>query len=359
MSESGILITAPSLDTKNNVSGISSVVNFIIDNNHGQVYKHFELGRRDNEKRNLWWFFGLIKTTFKWMFVVCSKKIKLVHFNFALSKASIIRDAPLVLFARLINKKMVIHLHGGDYLIKQEAPEWMRFLLQKIFSGNIAVIVLSPVEQQALTKNYTVNNIKVLPNCVDLKDAKSFNRTYTPQKKLNLLFIGRISIHKGIEYIYQSLVLLKNKGVSFKFYMAGTGQEEKEYVEKFSMLLKEDFEFKGVVSGLSKTVLYKNSDIFLLPSLFEGLPMSLLESMSFGLVPIVTDVGSIKFVVKTGENGIMINQNPAADIAQAVESFVNDNTFLQQLSKNASEFIFKNYDPDNYIAGLNSIYTTL
>lgn len=324
-----------------------------------QVYQHFELGRKDNEKRNLWWFLGLIKTTFKWMFVVCSKKISIVHFNFALSKASIIRDAPLVLFARLINKKIIIHLHGGDYLIKEKAPGWMKFVLQKIFSGNAPVIVLSPVEQQALTKNYTVNNVKVLPNCVDLKEAKSFNRTYTPQKKLNLLFIGRISIHKGIQYIYQALVLLKNKAVPFKFYMAGTGQEEKEYVEKFSALLPGDFEFKGVVSGLAKTELYKNSDVFILPSLFEGLPMSLLESMSFGLVPLVTDVGSIKFVVKTGENGIMLNQNPAADIAAAVENFVNDTTFLQQLSKNAGDFIFKNYDPDNYIASLNSIYATM
>jgi glycosyltransferase involved in cell wall biosynthesis len=359
MSDSCILITAPSLDTKNNVSGISSVVNFIIGNNPTQVYKHFELGRKDNEKRNLWWLLGLIKTTFKWMFVVSSKKINIVHFNFALSKASIIRDAPLLLFAKLINKKIIIHLHGGDYLIKEKAPGWMQFVLQKIFSGNAPVIVLSPVEQQVLIKNYTVNNIKVLPNCVDLKDAKSFNRTYTPQNKLNLLFIGRISIHKGIEYIYQALILLKNKGVPFKFYMAGTGQEEKEYVEKFSALLAGDFEFKGVVSGVAKAALYKSSNVFILPSLFEGLPMSLLESMSFGLVPLVTDVGSIKFVVKTGENGIMLNQNPAADIAAAIENFISDTAFLQRLSKNASEFIFKNYDPDNYIAGLNSIYVTL
>ena len=105
MNAGNILITAPGLDTKHNVSGVSSVTNFIISNNSSCTYRHFELGRKDDEKRNLIWFFKIIKTTFNWMFVVSRKDIRLVHFNFALSKASIIRDAPLVLFVKLIKKK--------------------------------------------------------------------------------------------------------------------------------------------------------------------------------------------------------------------------------------------------------------
>jgi glycosyltransferase involved in cell wall biosynthesis len=356
MSGSKILITAPGLDTKHNVSGVSSVTNFIIGNNSSYTYQHFELGRKDDEKRNLTWFFKMIATSFKWMFTVASKNIKLVHFNFALSKPSIIRDAPLVLFAKLISKKIVIHLHGGDYLTKEVIPGWMKFTLKRVFSGNTPVIVLSPVEQEIIARRYHTKNIQVLPNCVDVKDAKAFVRNYDAEAELRLLFIGRISTSKGIAFIYDALVMLKNKSVPFKFAMAGAGPDEKEYVEKFSALLGNDFEFKGVVSGQAKTDLYKSSAVFLLPSLFEGLPMSLLEAMSFGLVPVVTGVGSMKYVVTTGENGCIVDKEPAAETAAVIEQLSADKNILQKMSTNAAAYIFKNFSPEDYIARLNKIY---
>jgi glycosyltransferase involved in cell wall biosynthesis len=358
MNENNILITAPSLDTKYNVSGISSLVNFIINNNSGLTYTHFELGRKDNEKRGVIWFLRIIKTTVKWVVVVTGKKITLVHFNFALSKPSIIRDAPLVLYAKLIQKKIIIHLHGGDYLTDKKPPAWIKIILKMVFSVNTPVIVLSPVEQQAVTADYGLKNVTVLPNCVDLTEAKIFKRSFDKGAELNLLFIGRITTTKGIEYIYQALSKLKKKQVPFKFYMAGTGPEEKEYVDKFGALLGDGFEFKGVVSGKAKTNLFKQCNIFLLPSLFEGLPISLLESMSFGLVPVVTGVGSVKHVVTTGQNGVIVDGNPVDNTVLAVENFNNDKALLQKLSINAANFIFENYNPGVYLDDLNKIYET-
>lgn len=357
MSEKNILITAPSLDTKKNVSGISSVVNFIVGNNTGNNYVHFELGRRDNEKRNLLWLLRMIGTTFKWIGVITFKKIHLVHFNFALCKASVVRDAPLVLYARLLRKKMIIHLHGGEYLIEEKAPGWMRFLLKGVFAGNIPVVVLSPIEKEAAIANYNIKNCTALPNCVDVKDAKTVQRVYDANAELKLLFMGRIRINKGVEHIYKALTVLKNKKVPFKFYMAGAGPDEVEYAEKFSALLGEDFEFKGVVSGATKTALLKSTDVFLLPSFFpEGLPMALLETMSYGLVPLVTDIGSIKYVVTSGENGFMLGDDPPPAIVSAVEQLVADRALLKTLSVKASNYIFDHYDPVNYINRLNEIY---
>jgi len=326
MSERKILITAPSLDTRFNVSGISSVTNFIINNNTGHQYQHFELGRKDDQKRNLRWLLGIIKTAGRWMVTVPSKKIELVHFNFALSKASILRDVPLVLFAKLAGKKMLIHIHGGDYLSNKAAPGWMRLLLKKAFSGNTAVIVLSADEKVMVAERYMANNITVLPNCVDLNEAKAYRRDNNRSAILKLLFIGRISKAKGLDFIYTALSELKGRQVPFKFFMAGTGADEKEYLEKFSKLLESNFEFKGVVSGTDKTELYKNSDVFLLPSLFEGLPMSLLEAMSFGLVPVVTNVGAMGDVVINDQTGFItgLNDQTVAGVVKAIEALVNN-----------------------------------
>jgi glycosyltransferase involved in cell wall biosynthesis len=357
MNTKSILITAPSLDTKHNVSGISSVTNFIIGNNAGRHYEHFELGRKDEEKRNLGWWFRMVQTVFKWMFKISSKKIGLVHFNFALSKAAVLRDAPLIIFAKMIRKKMVIHLHGGDYLTNKKAPGWMRFLLKRVFSGKTPVLVLSPLEQEAIVKTYGVQKVQVLPNCVDLNEAKAFNRVYDQQAPLRLLFIGRISTSKGLDHIYNGLSLLHSRQVPFTFSIAGTGPDEKMYREKFVSLLDGVFEFKGVVSGATKTALFKNTDIFLLPSHFEGLPMALLEGMSFGQVPMVTQVGSMKYVVQHNENGVILENDPATEIADAVQKLDGNRRLAQQWSINAAAFIFKHYDPDQYVKELNCIYT--
>ncbi len=356
MSNRIVLITAPSLDTRFNVSGISSVTNFIIHQNSKYTYRHFEIGRKDSEKRGLKWLGKVIITTLKWISIVSSRNVSIVHFNLAFSKPSIIRDVPLILYAKLIRKRIVLHVHGGEFLLKTEAPSWMRILLRSVFTRNIPVLVLSMLEREALLHNFSINNIIILPNCVDLSVARKVNRNYASQDKLNLLFLGRIHADKGLELIYQAMIILIGKNISFSFFMAGTGPQEKLYTTKFSTLLGDKFTFCGVVSGSTKNSLLSNCDIFLLPSLYEGLPMALLESMSFGLVPVVTNIGSIGTVVKNAENGILLGINPSEEIALAIEKLGKDRLLLQLLSKEARNSIFNNFSPEKYIFCLNEIY---
>ncbi|RYE37372.1 MAG: glycosyltransferase, partial [Sphingobacteriales bacterium] len=162
--------------------------------------------------------------------------------------------------------------------------------------------------------------------------------------------------YKGIEFIYDALKVLKQKGVKFKFTMAGRGPEEDPYVEKFTMLLQEDFEYKGVVSGEGKTKVLQENNVFLLPSFFEGMPVALLESMSFGLVPITTNVGSIKSVITHDKTGIFVKPFSSEEIVHAVERLARDTEFKTKLSINARNHIFNNFKPEEYIVHLNAIY---
>jgi glycosyltransferase involved in cell wall biosynthesis len=351
-----ILITSPSLDTNHNISGISSLTRFIINYNTENEYIHFELGRKDGEKRNLFWFFRILKTYFKWFNLLLTQRGILIHFNLALSKPSIIRDSPLIMIVHLFRKDMIIHIHGGEFLMQKKNPAWMNCLLRLVFSGKNPIIVLSPLEAKVLQQNYSCKKIFVLPNCIGLKEATEFCRLYPENEILMLLFLGRISLDKGIEYILQAMELLKKKEIKFKFIMAGKGPEEISFIQKFNDLLGKDFEYKGVVSGNEKIELLKKCNVFLLPSFFEGLPMALIESMSFGLVPITTNVGSIDYVVNNGLNGIIINTHSSEEIASAIEILSKDKEYMQNLSKNAHQSIFNNFNPADYIIRLNEIY---
>lgn len=351
-----VIITSPSLNINQNVSGISSVTKFIIDKDHSNDYLVFELGKKDDEKRNIFWFFRIVKIYARWCYWMLFKWNALIHFNIALAKRSIIRDSPLILIAKLLRKKMIIHLHGGEYLTDKQMPPWMKYLLRLCFSGKNPVVVLSPIEQVALREKLNASNLFVLFSCVDLNEAKVFIRKFKKDEMIRLLFLGRISIYKGIELIYQALKVLKQKGVRFKFTMAGRGPEEESYVEKFTMLLHDDFEFKGVVSGDRKTKILQENNVFLLPSFFEGMPVALLESMSFGLVPITTNVGSIKHVITHDKNGIFVKLFSSEEIVYAVERLAKDKAYKNKLSINARNHIFNNFKPEEYIVHLNEIY---
>jgi glycosyltransferase involved in cell wall biosynthesis len=351
-----IIITSPSLDAKTNVSGVSEITNFIIKSNPKHQYSHFRLGKTDNEKRG---FFRIIRILFawiKWFFLMISNSKMLIHFNFALDKRSSYRDLPLIMLAQLLGKKMVIHLHGGEFLQEKKPSRILQMALSKTLSGKDPIIVLSPLEKEIVAEKFNAVNVSVLPNSIDLTVAGSFSRNGQAGSSPKLLFIGRVDRNKGVEYIYQALKMLKDKGVPFKFSMAGAGPEKDEYVEKFSASLNSHFEYKGVVSGKVKEDLFKESNIFLLPSMYEGLPISLIETMSYGIVPVVTNVGSIGTLVKPGETGIFVNKHSARDIADSIEKLLNNKTLMGQLSRNAREIVFRDFNPELYIEKLNEIY---
>jgi glycosyltransferase involved in cell wall biosynthesis len=351
-----VIITSPSLKPNKNISGISSVTKFITQFNDSVQYIHFELGKADKDRRDLAWFLRIIKSYLKWAALLIRTPNSVIHFNLAVDRFGLLRDSPLIFFSMLLRKRVIVHLHGGEFMLHHHVPKWMTFLLNLIFFGRTIPIVLSPGEADLLKGKYKCKKVFVLPNCIDLTQAKLFDRTFNESEIPIILFMGRISLNKGIENIFEALKLLKSQGHRFKFHLAGKGPEEEVFVTLFRDLLGSDFSFEGVVTGDAKIRLLKACNTFLLPSFFEGLPIALLESMSFGLVPITTSVGSIKYLVKNGDNGFIVSQKSPSEIASAIKELAKNYQYMQQLSKNAKQSIFHEHDPGKYLNYLNNIY---
>ncbi len=159
-----------------------------------------------------------------------------------------------------------------------------------------------------------------------------------------------------MDYLLEAMRILKEEGRAFTLHFAGVEQGKNGYIERFQSLLGERFIYEGVVSGNQKTNLFKRCHVFVLPSFYEGLPISLLETMSYGLVPVVTDVGSIGEYVKDEENGLLLKVKDSQSIVEAIDKLGSDGKLLQGLSKNARQTISERFNPADYIKKLNSIY---
>lgn len=353
-----IIITSPSLDPSQNVSGISSVTQFIIKNNLRANYIHFELGRKDNEAGGILRVIAIGKALLHWNKLLSQYPEAVVHYNFPLSMASILRDPLFIFIAWIRRHGMVIHLHGGNFLTAKYIPRCLKLLLKKIFSLPVPFIVLSNLERNIIQEKFDCKdkNVFVLPNCIDLKDAIDYKRKINVDSPLNIGYLGRIAETKGMGYLLEACTQMKAKGKRFSLRIAGKEEVKGQYLPLFSKYLDEQFEYVGVVSGESKSRFLKSLDVFVLPSYFEGLPMSLIESMSFGVVPVTTPVGSIPEVVKRDENGLFIKLKDSESIMQKIASLDRDRNLLQRLSNKAQVSVLNNFDAKAYICELNKIY---
>lgn len=354
-----IIIVSPSLDPTKNVSGISSVTKFIIDNNPTINYIHFELGKKDNEKGGIYRIKTIAKNIKEWIILLNKYPDAIIHYNFPLSKASILRDPIFMWIAKFQNRKMTIHLHGGVFLTATHIPHFLNKILKEIFSWNIPFIVLSQRESLLIKNRYTCSNIHILPNCIDLKEARNFNRIININNPLTIGYLGRIAETKGMDYLLDACKSLKTKRIPFILRLAGKEEIPGKYINKFKKELEKEFIYDGIISGRDKDIFLKRLDLFILPSFFEGLPMSLLECMSYGVVPITTNVGSIGEIVKNKYNGIFIEIKNSQSIYDAITLIHNNRKLIDNLSKNAQNTILYNFSQEEYIKKLNSIYESL
>lgn len=354
-----IIITSPSLNPKENVSGISSVTQFIISNNRKQNYLHFELGKKDLDKGGWHRIPALIKKYKEWKKMLALHPDAIIHYNFPLSKPSLLRDPWFMRYAWKKGRKMVVHVHGGLFLTAPHIPGYLMQIMKWVFGQDLPFIVLSDMEKDILTQRFGAKNVVSLPNCVDLSDAIAFEKEqvlHDESKPLRIGYLGRIEPNKGMTELLVACQRLKKEKYPFKLVIAGKEQTEGEYLPQFDQWLGNSFEYAGLVSGKSKCDFLRSLDAFVLPTYFEGLPMSLLETMSYGITPLVTPVGSIPQVVKDGENGVFITDHDSDSIVYVIKKLNECRSLLRKLGDAARETIFNQFSPEKYVEKLNSIY---
>ena len=353
-----IIIVSPSLDSTKNVSGVSSVTKFIIENNPCYNYVHFELGRKDGEKGGIYRVRTILQRIKDWKCLLKTYPDAIVHYNFPLEKPSILRDTPFMHAVLKNGNRMVVHIHGGIFLTSNCIPFPFRQILKCVFSWQVPFITLSEKEAETLRNKFYAKHVVSLPNCIDLREAKTFERKYREGSiPLTLGYLGRIAQTKGMDYLFLACRMLKERHIPFRLKLAGAEEVEGLYLPKFMKMLDGQFEYLGIVNGESKNTFLKDIDVLVMPTFFEGLPMSLLECMSYGVVPVITPVGSIPTVVTDQQNGIFIKVKDTISIVDAILYLHTHRDKLALMSELSHDYIMKHFDPQTYINMLNNIYT--
>jgi len=348
-----ILITAPSLDESQNVSGISSIVRQII--NHGNFeYRHFAAGRKDNEKANALWLIKQAVLPARFFAMCLAEKPDVVHINTALTDLSIWRDAALTQSARFARRRVVLSIHGGKYLMNPFTSDRLERVTSKMLHRASAVIVYSDLEKQAVLQRWPDLNVKVLPNAIPFADVPEVKRD---NKEPVLVFFGRFHESKGLHETIEAARILKEAGHKFRFNAYGEGPEREFFLGGMRDALGEDFYYGGIIAGKEKWQKLAEADIFVLPSRYgEGLPMAMLEAMAVGCVVVVADVASVVAVIDDGLNGYVVEPKNTAQLVGKLKMLLENRGDWQRVQQNAVATVKEKFAIGDYMLTLEGIY---
>lgn len=192
-----------------------------------------------------------------------------------------------------------------------------RLVTPSAYRGADLVITLSPyMAALAMRGGAWPERVVVIPNGIDPAeiglDERAVHLPRPPAGRLELLYVGRLSVEKGCDVLITAAGLLKADGVAFRLRVVGGGPEEGRLrLLAARLVLNDDVEFLGQVPRLELGALYRSADVVCVPSRSDSLPTVVMEAMAAGVAVVGSDVGGIPFLIKAEVTGLLVQlENP-------------------------------------------------
>jgi glycosyltransferase involved in cell wall biosynthesis len=260
--------------------------------------------------------------------------------------------------AKLFGKRCVATVHGLDH----QRAKWGKFARSYILFGEkVAVkfadeiIVLSEGVKDYFKTTYN-RDTKFIPNGVnrpEIKSADLIKSEFDLEKDSYILFLGRIVPEKGLKYLVEAF---KKVDTNKKLVIAGGASDTDEFMTELKQLASDDGRiiFTGFVQGQILEELYSNAYIYTLPSDLEGMPLSLLEAMSYGNCCVVSDIAECAEVVE--DKAVVFKKSDVEDLADKLNMLCGDEKMTQSYKNTAADYICNKYSWDSIVEETLKLY---
>lgn len=249
---------------------------------------------------------------------------------------------------KLMGKRCIATIHGLDH----QRAKWGKLASTYIMLGEKCavrfadeVIVLSKGVQDYFMKTYG-RKTRFIPNGVNrtkLREADLIQKKFGLEKDGYILFLARLVPEKGLNYLIQAY---RQVQTDKKLVIAGGTSDTDQFVKELKALAAGDDRilFTGFVRGQMMEELYSNAYLYTLPSDLEGMPLSLLEAMSYGNCCLVSDIAECTEVVE--DKAMVFLQGNVEDLREKLQTACDREELVQGYKKDATEFICGKYDWD-------------
>lgn len=308
----------------------------------------------------------------KWVKTPDSSKLNAIVYSFfatlraVFSRFDIIHfhaegPASMVILAKLFRKRSVVTIHGLDW----QRSKWGGFATKFLKFGERTaakyadeIIVLSKNVQDYFIKVYGRETV-FIPNGISKPDnyePEIIKNKYGLDKDGYILFLGRLVPEKGVHYLIEAY---KELDTDKKLVIAGGSSHTKEYESELKALANgnENIIFTGFIQGKELDELYSNAYIYCLPSDLEGMPISLLEAMSYGNCCLTSNIAECSEVC--GENAVYFEQGNVPSLKSTLEELLKNEERMSKLKNTAARYILSRYNWDNVCDDTLKLYESI
>jgi len=268
-------------------------------------------------------------------------------------------------YAKKNNVPYIIQAHGSVLPFFQKTR--LKRLFDKLWGNNILkdsskVIAGTEAEfDQYIQMGVKKEQIEIIPNAINFQIYKKLPLRGSFRKKFGLnetdkiiLYLGRINRIKGLDLLLKSFKLLKNDSNQFKLVFIGQDDGYLRYLEKeIDESIENNIIFIGVVNENVKLEAYVDADVYVLPSLFDNFPITVLEALAAGTPVIVTEYCLIGDIVKKAGRVVDYNEK---SLNEAILEILSNNDLKMKLGKNGRKLIRDNYSLEKVGEKIENLY---
>ena len=260
---------------------------------------------------------------------------------------------------KLFGKRVIVTIHGLDW----QREKWNGGIASKFIhlGERVAVrfadeiIVLSENVRQYFLDTYG-RATRFIPNGVSaptLESPRLIAEKWGLQKDGYILYLGRIVPEKGETYLIEAFKQVKTDK---KLVIAGGSSDTERYLRQLQNLAAGDDRilFTGFVQGKLRDELYSNAYVYTLPSDLEGMPLSLLEAMSYGNCCLVSDIPECAEVVE--DKAVLFRKSDVDNLRQKLQTLCDQPETASQYKANAAQFILNKYGWDDVVDKTLALY---
>lgn len=295
---------------------------------------------------------------FHFVWVLMIRKPDLVHIHSSFGP-SFYRKIPFILLSNWFHKPVINHIHGADFdTFYRNASEKKQTLIRSVYERCDYFIALSDEWKANLSEIIPEDRVTVIENYSQL-NVEAFRKRMKRDSNNRVLFLGEIGKRKGCYDIPEVIKLVSRSVPDVKFVLAGDGSSaDKKAIHELLCTcgVVENVIFPGWIRGAEKDKQLIEADVFFLPSYNEGMPMSILDAMGYGLPVVSTNVGGIPKIVIDEENGYCCNPADTIKMAEGISRLLLDNHLRMSYAERSFQIVEKKFSLERHCNEIIFLY---
>lgn len=264
--------------------------------------------------------------------------------------------AAMCFLPKMLGKRVVVTIHGLDWARSKWgwfSGKYIKWGEKQAVKYADKIIVLNKSTQDYFREIYGRETVYI-PNGINkpiVRKADLISKRWGLDKDSFVLFVGRIVPEKGLKYLIEAW---KGINTDKKLVITGGSSDTDAYLEELKKDCPDNVLFTGFQQGIVLEELYSNSYVYVLPSDLEGMPLSLLEAMSYGNCCVVSDISENKSVV--GEYALTFQKSNAYDLREMLQNLLYDANLVSEYRKSTSDYVCEKYKWDSVVERTLEIY---